>query len=155
MNYSARPFRFRPGRRLDLRLGGGPALVGLALCACLLAPGCARPPDSEASVVVEHEVVPRPPRVGAATITLSVADAAGRPVSGAAVKLEGDMAHAGMNPVFGEATELNPGRYRSALEFTMAGDWVVLIHLTLPDGRKVERQFDVKGVRQGVGDVSD
>jgi hypothetical protein len=29
----------------------------------------------------------------------------------------------------------------------MGGDWVVLVHAALPDGRQVERQFDVKGVR--------
>jgi hypothetical protein len=28
----------------------------------------------------------------------------------------------------------------------MGGDWVVLFHITLSDGRKVERQMDVKGV---------
>jgi len=31
----------------------------------------------------------------------------------------------------------------------MAGDWVVLLHITLPDGRQLERRFDVKGVRPG------
>lgn len=105
-------------------------------------------------MVVEHEVTPRPPRVGTATITLRVADDAGRPVSGASVKLEGDMSHAGMSPTFGEATESEPGRYRAALQFTMAGDWVVLVHLTLPDGGRVVRRFDVKGVRPEQGDVS-
>lgn len=155
MNYSARLFRLQPGRRFDLRLGGRLTLVVLALCFCLLAPGCARRPDPGAALVIEQETTPRPPRVGAATITLRVADATGRPVTGAAVRLEGDMSHAGMTPVFGEASELEPGRYRAVLEFTMAGDWVVLVHLTLPDGQKVERQFDVKGVRQGGGDVSD
>jgi hypothetical protein len=29
----------------------------------------------------------------------------------------------------------------------MAGDWVILLHVTLPDGKKLERQFDVRGVR--------
>jgi hypothetical protein len=31
--------------------------------------------------------------------------------------------------------------------FTMAGDWVVLIHATLPGGQKLERQMEVNGVR--------
>ena len=156
MNYFVRPSNLRRDRRFDLRPGaGGLMLVGLALCVCLLAPGCVRRPGPEPSLVVEHEVAPRPPRVGMATITLDVTDAAGDPVGGAGVSLEGDMSHAGMTPAFGEAKEVGPGRYRAALEFTMAGDWVVLIHLTLPDGRKVERQFDVKGVQQGIGDVSD
>ena len=51
--------------------------------------------------------------------------------------------------MFAEAGESEPGRYESALEFTMGGDWVVLVRLTLPDGRKIERQFDVKGVQSG------
>jgi hypothetical protein len=59
------------------------------------------------------------------------------------------MSHAGMPPVFGEGKELEPGRYQSPLEFTMGGDWVILIHLTLADGRKLERQLDVKGVQSG------
>ena len=28
----------------------------------------------------------------------------------------------------------------------MGGDWVVLLHIRLADGRKIERQMDVKGV---------
>jgi len=73
--------------------------------------------------------------------------ASSKPLSGARVRLEGNMTHAGMTPVFAEAQEAEPGRYRATLEFTMGGDWVVIVHAVLPDGRQVERQFDVKGVR--------
>jgi hypothetical protein len=111
--------------------------------------GCQRAGETGAGVSVEHEFEPRPPRVGKASVTLRVADASGRPLSGARVSLEGNMSHAGMRPVFGEARESGPGRYESELEFTMAGDWVVLVRLALPDGRKIERQFDVKGVQSG------
>jgi len=31
----------------------------------------------------------------------------------------------------------------------MAGDWIVLLQITLPNGQKLERQFDVKGVLPG------
>ena len=98
---------------------------------------------------VQHDVSPSPPAVGRpATVSLKVVDfLASKPVSGARVTLEGNMTHAGMTPVFAEAKEAEPGRYRATLEFTMAGDWVVLVHAALPDGRKFERQFDVKGVR--------
>jgi len=57
------------------------------------------------------------------------------------MKLEGNMSHAGMTPVFVDAAEVEPGRYRANMELSMAGDWIVLVHLTLPDGAKVERQF--------------
>lgn len=121
----------------------------LVLFAGLFLAGCGQRPAAQDGVSVEHEVTPRPPRVGAARIALRVTDAAGRPLSGARVRLEGNMSHAGMRPVFGEARESGPGRYESALEFTMGGDWVILVRLTLPDGREIERQFDVKGVQSG------
>lgn len=119
------------------------------LCAGLFLAGCQRRPQAQDGVSVEHEIDPSPPRVGTARVALRVSDAAGRPLSGARVTLEGNMSHAGMRPVFGEARESGAGRYESALEFTMGGDWVILVRLTLPDGRKIERQFDVKGVQSG------
>jgi hypothetical protein len=62
------------------------------------------------------------------------------------VGLEGGMSHPGMAPVFGETREVAPGQFRGSLEFAMAGDWVLLIHVTLPDGRKLEREVSVPGV---------
>ena len=58
------------------------------------------------------------------------------------------MSHAGMTPVFAAATETDPGRYSSTMQLSMAGDWYFLVHMTLPDGRKLERQFEIKGVGQ-------
>lgn len=85
--------------------------------------------------------------MGPASITLKLADVGGTPVAGAKIAIEADMSHAGMSPVVAEAKEDEPGRYLAHLEFPMAGDWVVLLHITLPDGKKLKRQFDVKGVR--------
>ncbi|HEV7682040.1 MAG TPA: FixH family protein [Pyrinomonadaceae bacterium] len=112
----------------------------------LLATGCQRRPEAPI-VTIEHEVSPLPARLGPATITLRVIDLSGHAVTGARITLEGNMSHAGMAPVFAEAKELGSGRYQAHLEFTMGGDWIVLVHLTMPDGRKSEQQFDVKGVR--------
>ena len=30
--------------------------------------------------------------------------------------------------------ELDPGCYQAQVQFNMAGDWVILLHVTLPDG---------------------
>ena len=60
--------------------------------------------------------------------------------------LEGNMSHAGMSPVFAEATEIAPGHYRAIIQLSMAGDWIVQVHLSLPDGLKLDRQFEIKGV---------
>ena len=95
-----------------------------------------------------HDVSPQPPRVGPLTIILTVRDAAGKPATGVRVNLEGNMSHAGMTPVFAAAKETEPGRYSSTMELSMAGDWYCVVHMTLPDGRKLERQFDIKAVSE-------
>jgi hypothetical protein len=109
--------------------------------------GCSRPVEPPPFVAIKHEISPEPVRVGPATVTLKLADAVGKPTTGAHIAVEADMSHAGMSPVFAEAKETNPGRYEARLMFQMAGDWVILLHVTLPGGKKLERQIDVRGVR--------
>jgi len=102
--------------------------------------------QSAVNITVTPEIAPRPPREGQVTIMLRVTEASGQPLTGARIKLEGNMSHAGMTPVFADAAELEPGRYRANMELSMAGDWIVLVHVTLPDGVKVDREFEIKGV---------
>jgi hypothetical protein len=109
--------------------------------------GCSRPVESPDLVTVEHEISPAPARVGVATITFKLTDAGGKPITGALIAVEADMSHAGMSPVFGETKEEQPGRYAARLSFQMAGDWIILLHVTLPGGKKLERQIEVRGVR--------
>ena len=119
----------------------------VALCVCLLiVQSCTHQSESELDFTLEHEVTPQPPRVGQVTINLRATDASGKPVTGARLTLEGNMSHAGMAPVFADATEVQPGRYRAIMELSMAGDWIVLVHVTLSDSRKLDRQFEIKGV---------
>ena len=118
-----------------------------ACTATLLIASCSRPVGSSTFVAIEHEISPEPARVGPATITLKLTDSAAKPITGAYVAIEGDMSHPGMSPRFAEAKETDPGRYEARLEFPMAGDWVILLHVTLSDGKKLERQFDVRDVR--------
>jgi hypothetical protein len=119
----------------------------IALCVCLvLAQACQRQSEPALDLTLTHEVSPQPPRAGPLTITLRLTDASGQPATGVGIKLEGNMSHAGMTPVFAGASETEPGRYSSTIELSMAGDWYFVVHMTLPDGRKVERQFEIKGV---------
>jgi hypothetical protein len=83
-------------------------------------------------------------------VNLKLSDATGKPLTGAHIAIEADMSHPGMSPLFAEAKETELGHYQAHLEFQMAGDWVILLHVTLPDGKKLERQIDVRGVRPGV-----
>jgi len=125
-------------------------LTGIACASTLVITGCSRPAESPPVVEIEHAISPQPTRVGPATVTLKLADAAGKAITGAHIAIEADMSHPGMSPLFAEAQETGPGRYQAQLEFQMAGDWVILLHITLPGGKKLERQIDVRGVRPGV-----
>jgi hypothetical protein len=118
--------------------------LAATLTLALLTAGCRRAP--EPAVTIDSEIVPRPVRVGPATISLRLRGKAARPVTGALIALEGDMSHAGMAPVFGDARETEPGHYEGSLNFTMPGDWVVLMHVTLANGQKLERETEVRGV---------
>ena len=122
-------------------------LAGLACAAMFFVISCTRPTNPPDLATIEHSISPEPARVGPASITLKLADAAGKPVTGAKIAIEADMSHAGMSPVFADANEGEAGRYQARFEFPMAGDWVVLLHITLPGGKRLERQIDVKGVR--------
>lgn len=56
------------------------------------------------------------------------------------------MTHPGMAPVFAEARETEPGRYRALMELSMAGDWYVIAHVSLQNGRMMDQQFELNGV---------
>lgn len=109
--------------------------------------GCLRRSESPDLVKVEHEISPEPARVGVATITFKLAGKADKPITGAKIAVEADMSHAGMSPVFADAVEKQPGRYQASVKFEMAGDWILLLHITLANGKKLERQIDIRGVR--------
>jgi hypothetical protein len=122
--------------------------VGLIAFAAIVA-GCSEHPDDKPSLglAIKHEISPEPPHVGAATLTLRLADATDAPITKAGIALEADMQHPGMVPHSYAVKELDPGRYQAQVQFDMAGDWIILLHVTLPDGNTLDRQFDVKGVQ--------
>jgi hypothetical protein len=57
------------------------------------------------------------------------------------------MSHPGMAPVLADAAERAPGIYKVPFEFTMQGDWVLLVSAVLHDATRVERRIDVANVR--------
>jgi YtkA-like len=115
----------------------------ISLCLLCLFVGCHIQPDPDVKIVPEVE----PHRVGQVTVTVRVTQpSTGKPITGANVRLEGNMSHAGMAAVFAETTEIEPGLYRTNMEFTMAGDWLLSVYVTLKEGLHVDRQFEIKGV---------
>ena len=67
-------------------------------------------------------------------------DAAGHPVPAAVLEIEAHMEHPGMAPVIVRAGESAPGVYGARLSLSMAGDWVVFVTGTLPDGRRLRHR---------------
>ena len=93
-----------------------------------------------------HEVSPQPPRAGQVQITMGLADSSGKPITRAGLSLAGYMSHSGMPPVSAPVAELGPGSYIGTMDLSMAGDWVIIVHINLPGQVSVDRQFEIKGV---------
>jgi hypothetical protein len=75
---------------------------------------------------------------GAMTLaTLTLRDRAHRPVPGAQLQVKGFMSHPGMAPLIPTVTDQGEGVYVAYLQFTMAGDWTLLVTGELPDGSKI------------------
>jgi hypothetical protein len=124
-------------------------LAGLA--AACAAPGCdvhwERPGDS-GDVGVAWTLDPSPPLVGTPIVVrLTLSDRDQKPVTGAHLQLEGLMSHPGMAPVTAAVTERGNGEYEAPLQFTMAGDWILLVTGELPGGTPFKKQIEINGVR--------
>jgi hypothetical protein len=124
-------------------------LAGLAVAAaCRPAP----PVDAAPEIVLQWKLTPAPPTAGPIRLSLSLTDRkTGRPIQGAEVRLEGNMSHPGMEPLFATAREVSPGRYEAGMELTMGGDWVLLMDARLRDGRTAHRELALPGVRAANG----
>ncbi len=123
------------------------ALMGGVFAGCVAMSACHRTDGSTDGLKVRHTIAPMPVRVGHSRLELELMQAGGTDLSGAQIQVELDMAHPGMAPRFSDAKEDAVGHYSADLDLDMAGDWVVLLHLRLKDGRRVERQFALHGVQ--------
>jgi hypothetical protein len=140
-------FSFRGAAEHFRRSRSGQFRTLFAVISVLLWIGCNRATNPTAAPTVVFETKPQPVRVGVVIVDFTLADALAKPVAGAHLTAEADMTHAGMSPVFGTVEEKQPGHYESMLNLGMAGDWVILLHGTLPSGAKLERQFELRNVR--------
>jgi hypothetical protein len=116
----------------------------VVLVVSLLACGCHKATPTSGDIVVDANFAPLPAHSGPAIVTVALRDAAGKPVKGAHVAAEANMSHPGMAPIFRDAREVAPGRYQAGLELGMRGDWVILLHIRLSSGEKIERQLAVE-----------
>jgi formyltetrahydrofolate synthetase len=137
---------FKRGRRVAASLFYV-VFISIGCVVTLAATACRQSVDSSQGISIYEEITPQPVRAGEATVAVRLADATAKPVSNATIMVEADMDHPGMGPVFKAANETTPGRYEARINLNMGGDWVVLLHIELANGRKIERQMDVRGVR--------
>jgi hypothetical protein len=132
---------------------GSAASVFLAVSCCVASgTGCRRVQreSGEAKDVrLSWSIAPDPPATGPAEVHLALSHSGTEaPLTGARLRVEGNMSHPGMAPIFATAGEQGPpGRYQASLTFTMAGDWFLLVTGELRDGRHFARQVDVPAVR--------
>ena len=116
----------------------------LLLLALLILPACRQPGLVDGAPDVQIVLTPGPDAliVGPIAFDLTLWDADGNPIDGAEpVIIRGDMSHAGMRPVIARAGGLGNGLYNTEFEWTMAGDWIVTVEATLPDGRVKRATF--------------
>ncbi len=125
----------------------GVGRVAATLVTALLFGACSGGGTGAGGLSVTWRLDPTPPAVGPTALEVRLIDPAGAPVTGASLEVEANMNHAGMVPVFATLEETGPGTYEGTVDFTMGGDWFLLVEAALDDGRTVERTLDVKGVR--------
>lgn len=123
-------------------------VLGLLLLLLLVAAGCGRiqsgrfaQESGEQDAPFEMELtlngdaaVGQP---GMLTVSLTTVD--GEALEGATVQVEGNMTHAGMEPLLTVAEPSAAGEYQALLDWTMGGEWFVRVRASLPDGTSVER----------------
>lgn len=119
------------------------ALMVVMLMGIMLLSGCRQSAEGDSSGInIQLAVDPEPPQTGESTLIVTLTDGQGAPVTNAAVAVRGDMTHAGMEPVTGEASEEGNGVYRVPFEWTMGGDWIVTVTVGLPDGKTTDEAFN-------------
>ncbi len=114
-------------------------LAFAASSACL-----AKPPGETGGADLSLTIQGESPRVGPALVVLTLTDASKRPVTGARVSVEGLMTHPGMAPVAATVEEKGQGGYEARLDFTMAGDWMLLARADWAGGGTLERRLSVR-----------
>lgn len=83
-----------------------------------------------------------PAFAGNATITITLTDEHGDPITDATVDIVGDMNHHGMVPITETGEHSEDGIYIVSLRWTMAGDWHITVTVTMADGTVAEAAFD-------------
>jgi periplasmic copper chaperone A len=131
----------------------------LATLLLLVLAACGGRASQQAGGSAEYDLNlnPMSTAVGETVLMFTLNDKEGQPVNNATLDIKGDMNHAGMQPVLGKATQGVNGVYAVPFEWTMGGDWVVTVDVTLADGTAFSQRFDglrISSQRSGTMDVT-
>lgn len=134
-----------------------PPLLGLLLPIACAAPAAAAP-AAETSLRAGDLVVrlandPDPPRTGENQLTVSLQDASGAAVDGAALGMVWDMPAMGAMPEMkgtGKTTPQGAGRYTVTYPLSMQGDWYLTLAIDARGHQHAEAKMKVATGRPGI-----
>jgi hypothetical protein len=126
-------------------IGWGRCFVLLAVV--LLVAGCGRQAVDAQPGNLQITLIPAPEAMRGTHLTVRLADTGGNPVTDATVRLEGNMNHPGMAPVFSDSVQDGDdgqidGSYQVPFVFNMLGDWIITVTVERPQGT-TEQHIDV------------
>lgn len=87
----------------------------------------------------DWRTAPSPPVVGPAKFNFWLRTPTGGAVNCREVRVEANMTHPGMQPVFATAKRNDAGEFEASFRFTMAGDWYLALECREPGGRIFQR----------------
>lgn len=122
----------------------GMVILAFALVGCRESQQQAQNPSD---INIDLRIDPQPAAVGDdTTLFITVTHSDDTPVENASISIRGDMNHAGMMPVLREPEEISqvaPGEYTTPFEWTMGGEWFVVVNVTLDDDTRIMQEFDL------------
>lgn len=98
--------------------------------------GCSRTPSDDPRLNISLEQIPSTMEVQ--TIVLSISDGA-TPLENAKVQIEATMTHAGMPSQIVPMESLGAGKYQASIDFSMLGEWVLIVNITESNGAVMQR----------------
>ncbi|MFD3162744.1 FixH family protein [Herpetosiphon sp. NSE202] len=98
--------------------------------------GCSRTPSDDQRLTMSLEQTPS--AMGVQTIVLVINDGT-TPLDNAKVQLEATMTHAGMPSQIVQMQALGAGKYQASIDFSMLGEWVLIVNVTEANGAVMQR----------------
>lgn len=98
--------------------------------------GCSRTPSDDPRLLMSLEQTPN--AMGVQTIVLVINDGS-TPLDNAKVQIEATMTHAGMPSQIVQMQALGAGKYQGSIDFSMLGEWVLIVNVTEANGAVMQR----------------